>query len=185
MTDDLDRAAAKIVRAELKQFADEFVSGVLATVAGAKPPHAGGEQTPWTNAIAKVLEKMARRKNCDCYPWLLDYVWWSQKDGEEAMELAIESELDQDIREIGEDFDKLPSIKCDRKLLVFSFDPDETKARAEFYLQRFTQHESDNQYLLIGFTDKGPRCHIYLVPNDRKVQGRVQFEELPINTATS
>ena len=84
MTDDLDRAAAKIVRAELKQFADEFVSGVLATVAGAKPPHAGGEQTPWTNAIAKVLEKMARRKNCDCYPWLLDYVWWSQKDGEEA-----------------------------------------------------------------------------------------------------
>lgn len=180
---DIGRVAEGIFTAEAMSFAEKFVSGVLAEFADAKVPCSGSEHTPWTKAIMKVLGQMGSQAGYEAYPWLLDYVWWSKKGGEETMILGVESELDKDVvGQIGQDFQKLPSFKCQRKLLVFSAGAEETRLMAESYLQNFTQHRVGEEYLLIGFTVSGPRCFLYRVPNDGK-QENVRFAELLLRSA--
>ena len=96
---DIDRAAEKIFTDEVRNFAEKFVSGVLAEVANAKPPCSGGERPRWTAAIKQVLGQMGSGEGYEAYNWepLLDFVWWSRKDGGEEMILAVESELDEDV----------------------------------------------------------------------------------------
>lgn len=183
---DIDRAAEKIFTDEVRSFAEKFVSGVLATVPDAKPPCSGGERPPWTAAIKQVLRQMGSNEGHEAYAWepLLDFIWWSRRDGGEEMILAVESELDKDvIGQIAQDFQKLPSFKCKRKLLIFSADPEETRLMAESYLRKFTQHCAEEEYVLIGFTASGPRCYLYSVPNDGK-QDKVKFTPLQLHIST-
>jgi hypothetical protein len=173
------QAAEGIIMREVKTFCTDFVSRVMAEVGPDRtPPCAGGDHTPWTDAIYKALEQMGKQQHCEVYPWLLDRVWWSREGGRETMVLGVESELDSSFPKIEEDFQKLPSFKCPRKLLVFSANPDETKNMVATYLQHFTQNVAGEQYILIGFTTSGPRCYFYHVPADGKPQERVSFKEL-------
>lgn len=165
----------------MKSFVGEFVSRVRAEIRNATPPCAGADRTPWTEAIKnRVLKPMGCVRGHDSYEWdkLLDWVWWSKKKGEELV-LAVESELGT-LAEVEQDFQKLPSFKCPRKLLVFSTDPDKTKAMAEDYLQTFTQNVAAEQYVLVGFTERGTRCFFYSVPANGKPLVKVTFKELVI-----
>lgn len=162
-----------------KQVAEKFVSEVLERMgADAKPPCRGGNKELWTVEVKSALHKMGRSQGYDAYPWLLDFIWWCKAT--ERLILAAESEMDGNIASIADDFQKLPVFKCPVKLLVFSADTDATKKMAEEYLQLFAQHVKDEEYLLVGFTDSGPRCHYFRVPRDGKLEEKVQFEELKI-----
>jgi hypothetical protein len=137
------------------KLAEEFVSGVLnrlkATDAGTDPPCSGGNRAKWTEAVEAVLKELGNKHGYDrTYRWLLDFIWWSDKP--QRLGLAVESELDNSIGNIEEDFQKLSVFKCPLKLMVFSADPEETKSMAERNLQVLTQHVKGEEYLLIGFT---------------------------------
>lgn len=179
---DIDRAANSIHTAEVKEFAERFIRGVLNRVKNAPPPCAGHECTPWTEAIFATLKEMGENQAEQryVYAWLLDRVWWSKKNAEETMLLGVESELQKNVEEIEGDFQKLPSLKCLKKLLVFSSDnPEQVRQMAESYLTRFTQHSAGEEYYLIGFTADGPCCYFYCVPEDGK-QSKVRFKPLEI-----
>ena len=177
---DMDEAAQTIYFAEVRKFAETFIRGVLREVENVPPPCSGHEHTPWSDAIKAVLKRMGdnQTEQRKAYPWLLDYVWWSKKDNEETMILGVESELDKNVSQIEEDFQKLPSFKCRKKLLVFSsITPDEVVSMAESYLKRFTRHEAGEEYYLIGFNTPGPCCYFYCVPKDGR-QSKIQFKLL-------
>lgn len=100
----------------------------------------------------------------------------------ERMVLAAESEMASHIDGVEDDFEKLPSFKCPFKLLVFSTDVEGVKKNAEGYVQLFGQHVQDEEYLLVGFTASGPRCFLFKVPHDGKLD-KVTFDEFKLSEA--
>jgi len=167
------------------KLAEEFVSGVLTKMrridADVKPPCSGGSRPIWNGVVRDVLAKLGNMHGYDAtYPWLVDFIWWSNKP--QRMGLAVESELDKSARAIEDDFEKLCVFKCPIKLMVFSSDAEDTKKMAERYLQTLTQHVKDEEYLLIGFTASGPRCFLFRVPADGSL-AQVNFSELQLSKA--
>jgi hypothetical protein len=167
-----------------KDLAEQFVQGVLKEMDGAKPP-SFGDRARWTAAVKKVLKQNAVHSECEGYAWLLDFVWWSRKNGTEQMVLAVESELDKRVeKEIEPDFQKLPTFKCPLKLLVFSANVEDTRKMAEDYLQRFTQHVDGEEYLLVGFVDPYPQCWWFrVIGNGRLEPDTVKFIEIQLSKA--
>ena len=93
------------------------------------------------------------------------------------MVLAVEAELDTSTKAIEDDFQKLSVFKCPLKLLVFTGDADRTTDMAERYLKSLTQHVKGEEYVLVGFTESNPRCFLFRVPNDGRIND-VQFQEI-------
>ena len=167
------------------EFAQKFVSQLQSNVqntmgSNTKPPCSGGNKTMWTSAVTQVLAGLGSSLGYEAYPWMLDLIWWSNK--QQRMVLAVESEFNNSLRAIEDDFQKLTVFKCPLKLLVFSADAQQMKSRAETYLQLLTQHVKDEEYLLVGFTVSGPRCFVFKVPHDGKLE-RVEFQEMKLSKA--
>lgn len=134
----------------------------------------------WTLEVKSVLHNIGKDLGYDAYPWLLDPIWWSMPA--QRMILALESEMDKHVETIEEDFQKLPVFKCPLKLLVFSAEADAVKRMTEDYLQIFTQHVEREEYLLVGFTASDPRCFLFKVPYDGKLD-KVTFDEVKLSKA--
>jgi hypothetical protein len=169
-----------------QSFVEEFLSAMRNRMGNEKPPCANGSRDNWTCEVKSALHEMGKKRGYDCYPWLLDYIWWSMKD--QRMMLAAESEFGT-VGEIEEDFEKLPAFKCPRKLLVFSGDEkniERAKNDAEKYLRQFGEHVSGEEYFLIAFTDSGTCCFWFKVPEGRN--GHLKKEEvnfIPMKLAKS
>jgi hypothetical protein len=167
------------------KLAEEFVSSVLRKMrridTDVKPPCSGGSRPIWNGVVKEVLRELGNKHGYDqAYPWLVDFIWWSNRP--QRLGLVVESELDKLIGKIEEDFQKLSAFKCPLKLMVFSADPEDTKSMAERNLQVLTQHIKDEEYLLIGFTASGPRCFLFRVPTDGSLE-HVNFSELQLSKA--
>src|SRR5579863_8158704 len=80
---------------------------------------------PWTKAVTERLYEMGKARDLmvcchsskDQGEWLLDVIWMVAK--EHKIVLAVESEWGI-LPNIEDDFDKLMSIKAQRKLLLFN-----------------------------------------------------------------
>ena len=158
-----------------ESFAEEFVSAMRARMGEEKAPCANGSRENWTCEVKSALHEMGRKRGYDGYPWLLDFIWWAK---DQRMMLAAESEFGN-VDEVEDDFEKLPSFKCPRKLLVFTGDErkaEQTKRNAETYLRQFGEHASGEEYLLIGITEFGVRCFCFKVPEGRN--GHLKYEEV-------
>jgi hypothetical protein len=159
-----------------RKFAQDLVSGAAAELGEAweKPPCLGGPRTKWTCAILGVLEDLGLRGGYRCYPWLLDFVWWDQDS--QSMIMGAECEW-APLTPEEDDFQKLVVFKCPLKLFVFSGDPEIMKQQTEKYLEAFSQHVRDEEYVLVGFSPSGPRTLFFKVPNDGKLTWPVRFIE--------
>ena len=158
-----------------ESFAEEFISTLRTRMGDEKPPCANGSRENWTCEVKSALHEMGKRRGHVGYSWLLDFIWWSK---DQRMMLAAESEFGN-VDEVESDFEKLPSFKCPRKLLVFTGDErkaEQTKRNAEIYLRQFGQHASSEEYLLIGLTEFGARCFCFKVPEGRN--GHLKDEEV-------
>lgn len=161
-----------------KELAEKLVSGVLKKMGtGSEPPCSGGNKTMWTVQVKAVLIEIGTTfKYTSLCEWCsLDMIWWCMST--QRLILVAESEMATNPDAIETDFEKLSVFKCPLKLLVFSREVERVKENAESYLRVLTQHVKDEEYLLVGFTASGPRCFLFKVPNDGKVD-KVKFDEL-------
>jgi hypothetical protein len=163
-----------------KEIGERLVSEVLKRMGADAKACRGGSREMWNVEVNSVLHNIGKGLGYDAYPWLLDLIWWSMPT--QRMILGVESEMDKHVESIAEDFEKLPVFKCPLKLLVFSAEADAVKGMAENYLQMFTQHVKGEEYLLVGFTASGPRCFLFPVPLDGKLD-KVRFDELKLSKA--
>jgi hypothetical protein len=98
--------------------------------------------------------------------WMgIDFWWWFRNDNEERGLLAAESQWwnprwddKRNEAEILEDFWKLPSLKSDVKLMVFSAPDNCGQSLIEKfrqYLSRFSQHTKNERYLVVWLSSDG------------------------------
>jgi hypothetical protein len=164
-----------------KDAAERLVSQVLHRLgADAQPPCVGDPKTIWTLTVKAVLQEMGTSlKYTNFCEWcLIDFIWWSMPT--QRLILAAESEMAKSPDAVETDFEKLSVFKCPLKLLVFSADVDRVKENAEGYLQLFAQHVEGEEYLLVGFTASGPRCFLFKVPHDGKLD-KAEFNEFQLS----
>lgn len=164
---------------QARQFARDFISGMMAELGEVfgMPPCMGGSSTKWTCAVLSTLENLGKKHGYECYPWLLDAIWWDQSS--QSMILGAECEW-RASRAEEDDFQKLPVFKCPLKLFAFSRDSMSTesiKRQVEEYLQVFAQHIKGEQYVLVGFAPSGPRSFFFIVPSDGKQTEPVRFAD--------
>lgn len=156
-----------------RKLARKVVDGVLAELPGEKPPCRSHSQKKWTDAVSKVLKSLGAEIGCECYPWLVDWIWWREQE----LVLAVECEWRQRVGE-EDDFQKLTVFKCPLKLFVFSGSAERAVGMAVSYLQQRRQHVKDEEYILIGFTPLSPRCFFFKVPGNGKLnRAEVLFSE--------
>jgi len=173
-----------------KELAEKLVSGVMSKMGSYPPPRDGGKRPKWTRAVKAVFHEMGSTLGYDNWPeWCsLDCLWWTNaKDkSKDSLVLVAESELENNVNGVENDFLKLRLFKCPLKVLVFSADVDEVKRMAETDLQLYEQHVSREEYLLVGFTASGPRCFHFEVPQGKNGKlNKVVFKEFRASRAAS
>jgi hypothetical protein len=105
------------------------------------------ENTAWTAAVKAVLDDLGE-KEYDClysnrekqsHEFLVDFTWWDPRSKVTVM--ACESEFGRKPEAIGEDFDKLLSVKAHFKLMIFDSYQKKTRTkRTDHILQTLTRH---------------------------------------------
>ncbi|PYP91221.1 MAG: hypothetical protein DMG65_08610 [Candidatus Angelobacter sp. Gp1-AA117] len=134
-------------------------------------------------ALAEVAEALDLRMFCTdsdrkTKEFLLDFVLWSDKPGEQKSVLAVESEWgkpgDKNVKnradQVVEDFEKLLVFKAPLKLMLFQAD-DEGMRRAihnglREYLTTFAQHVKGEQYLFMEFSHGHCYSYTWAASND-------------------
>ena len=165
-----------------KELAHKLVSGVLNKMGNDAPPCRGGGKVMWTAEVKAILHEIGTTlKYTNLCEWCsLDMIWWCMST--QRLILAAESEMAANPVAVEDDFEKLSVFKCPLKLLVFCADVDRVKENAERYLQVLAQHVKGEEYLLVGFTASGPRCFLFKVPGDGKLD-KVRFDEFKLSDA--
>jgi hypothetical protein len=130
------------------------------------------EFTAWTLAVKAVLEEIGSRTNknyeslysCkerDIHEFLVDFTWWDKKDKVTILACECEFGNTRDVpgnpERVGEDFDKLLSVKAFFKLMIFdSYESTNGKCQTQDILQnlqnrfrKFGQHTSGEIYVLL------------------------------------
>ncbi|HMD40021.1 MAG TPA: hypothetical protein VKH15_12110 [Candidatus Acidoferrum sp.] len=170
------------------KFAKQFVQAVARTIEGGVNDR--------TEAVGKVLLEMGKGLGLYVAPdrgikqpeFLLDFLWFRSSDHNDIA-LAVESELGRQ-KAVLDDFQKLLHIKAPLKMLIFSTTRHGSESRAvlegvcKSYLQKFTQHVKDEEYLFIEFVDpeKAAYYHYFKVPEHGGVEnpeivdkGRIEY----------
>ena len=170
------------MKSELEEISMEFVRG-LPIECGTMP-----NTTPWTNALKNQLYKMGKDRgmlpcgrNAKEYggegEWMLDVVWWSDEHHEVV--LGVESELGN-ARHVIFDFDKLMSVDCPHKLLLFYDAPNLVK-KLELNLATKMRHHIGDDYMLLAMHPEDVRPYYFQVPSEGclNVVKFIQLETLP------
>jgi hypothetical protein len=125
------------------------------------------EFTAWTLAVKAILEQLADKKyEClysgkELHEFLVDFTWWDAKSKRTVLACECEFGNPRDVarnpERIGEDFDKLLSVKADLKLMVFdSYASNKEETQVETVLnnlsdrfRNFGQHLDGEVYILL------------------------------------
>ena|ERR1019366_4397504 len=134
------------------------------------------EFTAWTSAVKAVLEEIGIKKNKhyeslysskekELHEFLVDFTWWDKKN--KVTVLACECEFGNTRDEpgnpgrVGEDFDKLLSVKASFKLMIFdSYESKKNTGQTQKILHNlssrfrgFGQHIAGEIYILLDTRD--------------------------------
>jgi hypothetical protein len=134
------------------------------------------EFTAWTSAVKAVLEAIGMKRNKhyeslysskenDLHEFLVDFTWWDKKN--KVTVLACECEFGNTRDEagnpgrVGEDFDKLLSVKASVKLMIFdSYESKKNAGQTQKILRNlssrfreFGQHIAGEIYILLDTRD--------------------------------
>jgi hypothetical protein len=106
------------------------------------------ENTAWTKAVKTLLREEGDKREHVClysdtkrqlHEFLVDFTWWDCNSKVTVM--ACESEFGRKPEAIGEDFDKLLSVKAHFKLMIFDSYQEKTRTRrTDQILQTLTRH---------------------------------------------
>lgn len=142
----------------------------------------------WTEAVKKIMQDLCANKymksigmeycaTCTVkkiryHEWLLDVVWYLNTEEEEAIVLALESEWDNKIGCVRDDFAKLLAVKAPIKILLFEAGK-KSRNTAEAHMRSLTQvsrkwrqHSEGDMIYVINFRDGGYEAHFYRAPGD-------------------
>jgi hypothetical protein len=165
---------------DLYEISGELVRGLPGELSDPYAP-----DRPWTRAVTERLFEMGKARNllvfCHGSPgreWLLDVVWMVEK--ERKIVFAVESEWGGP-KPVEDDFDKLMSIKAQRKLLLFSTKnhkgADAIIGKLEANMRAYPYHLAGEEYMLLEVTAPGAFRYYFKVPSDGR-QDDVTFEEV-------
>jgi len=140
------------------------------------PERANKEFTSWTAAVKSVLEKIASREQYryeslysnrekDIHEFLVDFTWWDPRNKTTVLVCECEFGNVRDIKgnpgRVGEDFDKLLSVKAMFKLMIFdSYEAKTSDSQVknildtlQQHLREFGQHFDGEIYILLDTRD--------------------------------
>lgn len=157
-----------------------IVDGIRAGVNSEKQPERTRQLTDVLKKLADDMRLLQYDKSPNNGEWMgIDYWWWAKKD--ERAWLAAESQQWTNEAAILEDFEKLPSLKSDIKLMVFDAPKLEAESlirKFEKYLSAFSQHIQGERYLVAWLDRDGGQWSFYEfnIPNSGKLTSTiVQF----------
>jgi len=141
-----------------------------------------------TRAVKVVLRRKGKHLGLRTFPdsdkrrgkpiseWLFDLIWWDDRPNRNRMALAMESEWSTSVSGVIHDFEKLLSVKCPLKLMIYRVRPkNAVQAREEIRkcLQQYGQHVPGERYVLCEF-QSGWHCSAYLFHVKDAPRGRVK-----------
>ncbi len=143
------------------------------------------KRTACNKKVKLAMRKLAQRHGLTQYDgapggreeWMgIDMVWWKNEgSGRPASQSAVlvgECELGTK-KDVLEDFEKLPELKADIKLMVFACDEGQRKAdviikEMERYLRILCQKTAGETYVALALGRGRTPCRAYELGRDRK-----------------
>jgi hypothetical protein len=153
---------------ECLKISSQLLERVDRRARGIQRPDPRKENTAWTKAVKALLREEGNKRRHVClysdkkrqvHEFLVDFTWWDSTMKVTVM--ACESEFGRKPEAIGEDFDKLLSVKAHFKLMIF--DSYQKKARTKrtsqiietltCHFREFGQHFKGEIYILLDTAD--------------------------------
>jgi hypothetical protein len=133
----------------------------------------------WTKEVCRRLCDMGNERKLlvcchgsrDNGEWLLDVVWFASNRHE--IVLAVESEWGMP-GDVQDDFDKLMSIKAQRKLLIFNaigqFQSNQVVERLEGSMRAYPLHLEGEEYMALDMRAEGTFGYRFKVPKNGRLE---------------